>query len=271
MGPKAKALEKAALNEAEKDRKAALEREKAEAAAWSVGAKDSSKASAAAAAEAEKMRKAAEKAALMAEEEAMLGGVAKVKAPAKKKDKNDDFAMLNAALSNAPKTKAQKEAEEKKKAAEAQKKKEEEARLAKEARLKAQEAEMKEAAKRGIVLNHTDELFLHQKSDNRLDEEDDVSATGLENALDALGVGGGGGGGKDGGGSSKALWDAYFERELPSLKEMAPGLKLSQYRERLWANWGKSAENPRNQAKMGSTLFDGPPPADDATADAAAT
>lgn len=62
MPPKAKALEKAALNQADKDRKAAIEAEKAEEAEWSKGAKDSSKSAAEAEKDAEKRRKAAEKA-----------------------------------------------------------------------------------------------------------------------------------------------------------------------------------------------------------------
>lgn len=252
MGPKAKALDKKAQLEEAAALKAQQEREKADAAAWSVGAKDNSKDAAKAAAEAEKLRKAAEKASLLAEEEAMLGGVAKVKAP-KKKGK-DDFDMLNAALANQPKTKAQKEAEAKKKLLEEQKTKEDEARAAKEARLKAQSDEIKNAAAKGIVMNHTDDLFLHQKSNNRLDDDDEANATGLEGALDVLsGLGGSKAKGEPG---QKALYNAYYERELPLLREGNPGLKLSQLKERIFDNWQRSAENPRNQKpKAGATTF----------------
>ena len=73
-------------------------------------------------------------AALKAQEEAELGGIKSVK-KTKKKGK-DDFDLLNAALASAPKSKAQKEAEEKKKQLEEKKKAEEAARQAKEDRLK---------------------------------------------------------------------------------------------------------------------------------------
>ena len=257
MGPKAKALEKAAENAAAKDRKSAAEAEAAAAAAWSVGAKDNKKEAAAAAAEAERLRKLADKAAALAADEELLGGVAKAKV-AKKKGK-DDVDMLNAVLAAAPKTKAQKEAEEKKKAAEQQKKLEEEKRLAKEARLAAEAEEIKKAAARGIVLNHADELMTHTRAVNRLDDEDEISATGLAGALDAMsGLGKAGGGGK-GSEGQKALYNAYYERELPLLRESNPGLKLSQLKERIFEAWGRSAENPRNQkpaAGGARTFFD---------------
>ena len=71
---------------------------------------------------------------MKAEEEAELGGIKTAK-KVKKKGK-DDFDLLNAALAVAPKSKAQKEAEEKKKILEERKKADEAAREAKEARLK---------------------------------------------------------------------------------------------------------------------------------------
>lgn len=71
---------------------------------------------------------------MKAEDEAELGGIKTVK-KVKKKGK-DDFDLLNAALAVAPKSKAQKEAEEKKKLLEERKKADDAAREAKEARLK---------------------------------------------------------------------------------------------------------------------------------------
>ena len=58
MPPKEKALEKKALNEAEKARKAEEEREKKEVAEWNVGAKDNARARAAEEKEAERIKKA---------------------------------------------------------------------------------------------------------------------------------------------------------------------------------------------------------------------
>lgn len=44
----------------------------------------------------------------------------------------------------------------------------------------------------------------------------------------------------------KALYFAYQERELPKIRAEKPGLKLSQYKERIWQAWQKSPENPLN-------------------------
>jgi hypothetical protein len=110
------------------------ENEKKEAAEWSVGAKDNSKAKMSEDKEAEKLRKAAEKLALNAEDEASTSDVKKA-AKTKKKGK-DDFDMLNATLAKMPKTKAMKDAEAKAIVDAERKKKDAEAREAKEARLK---------------------------------------------------------------------------------------------------------------------------------------
>jgi hypothetical protein len=47
----------------------------------------------------------------------------------------------------------------------------------------------------------------------------------------------------------QALYNAYYERQLPIMKEDLPGLKLSQYKDRIFEAWKKSPENPANQAK----------------------
>ena len=101
----------------------------------------------------------------------------------------DAFDLLDAALAKMPKTKAQKEAEEKKKLADEQKAKEEAKRAEKEARLKQEQDAIKAAAAKGIVLNHTDDLFV--KINNRLEEDDFEDVSGVDGALDALSMGGG--------------------------------------------------------------------------------
>lgn len=111
-----------------------MENEKREAAEWSVGAKDNSKAKANEDKEAEKLRKAAEKLALNAADEESNSDVKKV-AKTKKKGK-DDFDILNATLAKMPKTKAMKDAEAKAIVDAERKVKDAAAREAKEARLK---------------------------------------------------------------------------------------------------------------------------------------
>lgn len=46
---------------------------------------------------------------------------------------------------------------------------------------------------------------------------------------------------------AKALWNAFFEARLPEMKEEKPGLKLQQYKARIFDEWQRSKENPRNQ------------------------
>ena len=60
MPPKQRALEKQAVLEAEREKKASEERERKEAAEWSIGAKDNSKQKLLEDKEAEKLRKQAE-------------------------------------------------------------------------------------------------------------------------------------------------------------------------------------------------------------------
>lgn len=51
---------------------------------------------------------------------------------------------------------------------------------------------------------------------------------------------------------AKALFNQYFERRLPEMKEEKPGLKLMQYKARIFDEWQKHPDNPRNQAQLGS-------------------
>jgi hypothetical protein len=86
MPPKQRAMEKQAKMEEEVGRKTRDAEERSAAAEWAVGAKDNSKDKAREDKEAEKVRKAAEKAAILAAEEAELSGVKRV-VKAKKKGK----------------------------------------------------------------------------------------------------------------------------------------------------------------------------------------
>ena len=159
----------------------AAKREAEEAASWEVGTKKDKNA-AKQAEQDEKLRKKAETAALLAAEETVFSGAAKKKT-VKKKGK-DDFDMLNAALASQPKTKAQKEKEAKAKALEDKKKQEKAKEDARAAQKKADEAYRLEQARKGIIVDHNDDLLLHSKENNNLDEENTetgattISATG---------------------------------------------------------------------------------------------
>lgn len=103
------------------------------------------------------------------------------------------------------------------------------------------------------------QIELKENINRKLAEEkkDDslISASSLDEAVQALAVAGISGGvtqeeiDRHPEKRMKAAFMAYEEREMPLLKEEYPGLKLSQYKERLWERWQKSPENPINQAR----------------------
>lgn len=49
---------------------------------------------------------------------------------------------------------------------------------------------------------------------------------------------------------AKAAYKAFEEATMPQLREDFPGLKLSQYKQRLSEMWRKSPENPLNQERL---------------------
>lgn len=71
------------------------------------------------------------------------------------------------------------------------------------------------------------------------------SASGLDSALEKLNISAGGEEIK----SRKALYMAFEERTMPSIKEEYPGLRLTQYKEKIFNLWKKSPENPENQVQ----------------------
>ena len=189
------------------------------------------------------MKKKQEVAALLAAEEASATGtVFKVKKP-KKKGK-DDLDKLNEALASAPKTKAQKLAEEKKKAAELKRKKEEEARAKREEEKRKRE---EDARKAGIVLDHGDKLLV----ENTNKQDDDViQASGINSALSALSTNEVIDEDAHPERRQKAMHKAYVEKMMPIVKQEHPGLRMTQYQEKIFEMWKTSPENPRYVASV---------------------
>mmetsp|Transcript_61121 Transcript_61121/g.172296 ORF Transcript_61121/g.172296 Transcript_61121/m.172296 type:complete len:204 (-) Transcript_61121:212-823(-) len=72
--------------------------------------------------------------------------------------------------------------------------------------------------------------------------EDTVDASGIDNALAALG-----GGDADGGKASKMSYKEYEEKVIPGIKEDNPGLKMSQVKDHARKMWDRAPENPKNQ------------------------
>ena len=75
--------------------------------------------------------------------------------------------------------------------------------------------------------------------------EGHVDATGLDNALAALGVDEGKPGEK--GPSRKAAYAAFEEEAMARLKVEFPTLKRSQLLEKIWKEWERSPLNPDNK------------------------
>lgn len=251
MGPKvnskvAAANARKAAAEMEKEAAAQKQREKEDAASWEVGSDmrgKNKKAQADQKAD-EQLRKKQEMAELLAAEEAnMAGSVFKKPKPVKKKGK-DDLDKLNEALAGAPKTKAQKLAEEKKKAAELKRKKEEAARAKREEEKRKREAD---ALKAGVVLDHGDSLLV--ENTNKQDS-DVIEASSITDALSALSTAPGPEDDPHPEKRQKALHKAYVEKMMPVVKQEHPGLRMTQYQEKIFEMWKTSPENPRYVASI---------------------
>lgn len=83
---------------------------------------------------------------------------------------------------------------------------------------------------------------------NRREADDFEHGTGVDAAIDMLSI--------DNGTSSKSgyltqkkldgMFRAYREKMLPQVKEEYPGLRLTQYDEKIGKMWKKAPENPLN-------------------------
>lgn len=183
----------------------------------------------------EAARKRREKAELLAAEEADTSNTKPKKAPAgaKKggKKKKNDLSLLEDALVSAADKKV--------------KKKKEEMRQKEQA---AQEAAKKKNVEEKVVdplLAATEQMLGvdgdvgRQANIERMNAED---VSGLDAALGQLGVSA-----PSEAKSAKALYAEFETKMLPVVKEDHPGLRLTQYKEKVWNLWKKAPENPANQ------------------------
>lgn len=109
----------------------------------------------------------------------------------------------------------------------------------------------RKAAAKGIVVNHTDDLLV--PINNRIEDNDFEHGSGLDAAVDLISSTMGSTNINDPHPErrQKAMYNAYFDAQLPLMKEQFPGLKLSQYKERIFDMWKTAPENPRNQKVAG--------------------
>ena len=187
------------------------------------------------------------KAALLAEEEAALGSggkVSKVPTLSQKKGaaaaaskKKGDLALLENALVSAAekksKQKRQAELQAKQKAQDAAKER---------AAAKAQEALLVDP----LIQNTNLMLEGAVGREGNVQAMETTKTTGLDGALQSLSLSVPGSEVK----SQKALYMAFEEKTLPIVKQEYPGLRLSQYKEKVFALWKKSPDNPQNQVPL---------------------
>lgn len=189
----------------------------------------------------EAARRRREKEELLKEEESQVvgnksaGKVKKVPTLSKKsKKKQDDLSLLEDALvkSAEKSTRQKKRAQEEKKQAEQQR------------QLEKQQAQSEQQQTMDPLLQNTEDMLDVQagRAINRQIAEEGATS-GLDAGLASLSVSVPGGEATK---SQKQLYKEFEQRMLPILKEDYPGLRLSQYQEKIFAQWKKSPENPQN-------------------------
>ncbi|GKY97403.1 hypothetical protein MPSEU_000698800 [Mayamaea pseudoterrestris] len=230
--------------ESESKKQAVLDQqtEAQQAAEWAKGAnqRKQQKESEAAQKADEAARKKREKEELLAAEAEALGSGGKPKASStaksKGKAKKNDLAFLEDALVKAADKNVKKKKEEaiQKKMAEEQK--------ARETKVEAPLDPLMQNTE--YMLGDSDTVG---RQANLAKMGDEAGATGIDAALDHLSISGGNANVPK---SAKALYNDFEARMLPQMKEEYPGLRLTQYKEKVWALWKKSAENPANQVSV---------------------
>tara|TARA_B100000963_G_scaffold346328_1_gene351420 strand:- start:76 stop:768 length:693 start_codon:yes stop_codon:yes gene_type:complete len=149
-----------------------------------------------------------------------------------KKKKGDDLDMLNEALKNAPKTKAQKDFEKKQQDKEKEKEKMEERIQKQKEEQEKLELEKQKNIQKGMVYEH--ENIMDNVIHNTL-EDDEETITGLDNILKSFSK------------EESISFNKFYQQQLPILKNEYPTLRLTQYKQRIYILWKKSPLNKRNQ------------------------
>lgn len=237
-----------AANKSLKDAAAAREKEKQEAQEWRNGSntRSASRAAEQAAKADEQARKKAEKAALLAEEEATIGSCASASQARKlggakgKKKPQDGLALLEAALVGD----ADKKAKEKKRVERLKREKEERERIEKTRKQEEVIPQDPLLANTNAMIGNS--LYADGGTLNICLEKGDIQASGIDSALSAMSVSKGDDHPEK---RMKALHKAFEERMMPEMRKEFPGLKRSQYQEKIFNLWRKSPENPINWPK----------------------
>jgi hypothetical protein len=242
---KAAAMEKKAANEGVKNAAKQAQMEAQEASAWNDGAdlKSAKRREEQEKKAQERDAKKAEKAALEDEEAALA---ASIKAKPKK--------VLNA--KQAAKNNELKELEAQLRAMELEKKKKEEKKKAASGGAGGKKGKKGKAGSSEEESSEDEGLPPLEANPNRRMAGVET-ARNLDQAIDLLGSSGAGAGGDAHPEKrQKAAHKAFEERMLVELKESMPGMRMSQYKDRIFEMWKKSPENPVVAARAAAAGLD---------------
>ena len=240
--PSKKTLEKALQKEKEI---AAMEKKMLEDASWEVGTnkkqqfrreKEFQK-------QEEKMQRSNEVKNLLEKENMEIG---KMKRPKSSRGKRrDDSYLLQQSLKERPKTNQEKEYDRKIKEKENKKLKDLENIFKKEEKEKEREKRNFFLKQKNIVEDQKLTIEIDDSSDGEDDvnygiyEEDSLYASNVDDAIDLFEN-------KDKKINEKQIYKEFFDKNLSILKSEMPGLRLSQYENKINKMWKISFENPRN-------------------------
>merc|ERR1711865_62105 len=158
------------------------------------------------------------------------------RAEARQLAKQEELEMLNYGKKAASKKKpgAAKKVTKQQLEQRAEKKKEQEAQL----------VEQQKQEAKNITTEDEYASIVDQKIDNR---STDISAQNIDDAVAAAADLNLEDAPKERQIGQKAAFSAYEEAQMPIMKSDFPGLKRSQYKEKIFQQWQKAPENPRNQ------------------------
>lgn len=180
----------------------------------------------------EKMRKNQEMRELLAKDNMDTNNI--IKRPSSRKGKRVKN-ELEEELNNRPVTNAERILQEKQRQKETDKFKE---LLEEKKREEEREQKIKEEFeynKRGIVSDQ--KLFIKIDNNNLFEEKSVYNASNIEDAVNIF---------NDDLPNETCLYKEFYERNLPIVKNELPGLRLSQYKEKIRKMWKISYENPKN-------------------------
>ena len=104
-------------------------------------------------------------------------------------------------------------------------------------RLKKEEEKKKEEELKKKNIVKAPNLFIEINNDNVFEEKSVYDASNIEDAINIF---------DDDLPDPKVLYKDFYERNLPIVKSELPGLRLSQYQDKIQKMWKISYENPKN-------------------------